>query len=1191
MKRILTLTAILGLLISFSANAQTQLWSMTHQGGTYNMGTVFKMNLDGSGYSIVYNFDGNTGKTPTGSLFKAANGKLYGMASEGGTHGAGVLFTIDPTTSSYTVVANFDTIANGGFPYGSLIQGSGADSTKLFGMTWGGGASFGGIIFSFVIATHVLTDTYDFDGTTGGYPYGDLMKVSSGLMYGMTWDGNVNGTGGVLFSYNPTTSAFLDLHDFDDNTGDYPYGSLVQAANGKLYGMTSYGGTNFNGVVFSFNPTGNVYTDIYDFVDGNVPWGNLINVSNKLYGMTLYGGNHDMGYIFRINPNTNAYDSLFAFSGTDGAYPGGSLYLASTGFLYGMTQNGGSGLGNAFRYDTTNNNSVVNERQFSAADGNVPIYTNFIEVAAPATSITTGVVSLSICDGSGVTVLYTATGVFNAGNIFTAQLSDATGSFASPTSIGSLTSTTSGSISATIPALTPTGTLYRIRVVSSNPVVTGSNNGSNITIHLLPTPSIVPSGATTFCQGGSVSLNAGTGYSSYSWTTTATTQIITVSTSNTFRVTVTDNIGCTGTASQVVTVNPLPIATITPTGNTTFCQGGSVLLTSSVGTSYHWSTSATTQAITVAASGNYIVTVTNANGCTAVSTATAVTVNPIPTATITPTGNTTFCQGGSVVLTASAGATYEWSNGSTTQAISASSAGSYSVTITGANGCTAVSNPTTIVVNTNPTATITPIGSTTFCQGDSVILRVNAATTYLWSNAASTQAITATTGGNYTVTITNNSGCTGTTTQHVIVNPNYTQNVAASICSGNTYTFPDGSTSTIATVHTSLLHTVNACDSNITTTLTVATIITQNIDAAICQGNTYTFPDGSSSTTATVNTSHFTTSTGCDSNIVTSLTVNPTYNIPVAASICQGSSYTFPDGSSSMVATVNTSHLNTIHNCDSSIVTTLSVNPNYNMVVNVTICSGDTYVFPDGNTSTIATVQTSHLSTVNSCDSAIVTHLSIAPVYAIFDTVIVCNGTVYVFPDGSTSTTSTIHASAFHSIHNCDSIITISLFVITVDTSVSITGNTLTANMAAMTYQWLDCGTMTPIPNATNQSYTPIANGHYAVIITDSTCSDTSSCYNIFSVGMPENMLANTLFIVPNPSAGSFIIRFMMGNSAVIKLKITNTMGDIILDETMAASKGILSKEILENTISNGIYFLNIAAGDSIINKKIVIAK
>src|SRR4029079_14453840 len=163
----------------------------------------------------------------------------------------------------------------------------------------------------------------------------------------------------------------------------------------------------------------------------------------------------------------------------------------------------------------------------------------------------------------------------------------------------------------------------------------------------------------------------------------ATTASIQVTAGGTYTVTVTGANGCSATrAATDGTVKPLPLATITPSGATAFCAGGSVTLTASAGSSYLWSPgNETTASILVTAGGSYTVTVTGANGCSVTSAATDVTVNPVPLATITPSGATTFCAGGSVTLTASAGSSYLWSpGGATTASILATAGGSYTVT-------------------------------------------------------------------------------------------------------------------------------------------------------------------------------------------------------------------------------------------------------------------------------------------------------------------------------------------------------------------------------------------------------------------------------------------------------------------------------------------------------------------------------
>jgi hypothetical protein len=287
-------------------------------------------------------------------------------------------------------------------------------------------------------------------------------------------------------------------------------------------------------------------------------------------------------------------------------------------------------------------------------------------------------------------------------------------------------------------------------------------------------PTIQASGPATFCAGGSVTLTSSAG-SSYLWSTGATTSSISVLTSGSYWVQVTDGSGCTSPQSDttVVTVNPLPAKpTITPSGATTFCSGGSVTLTSSAGTSYLWSTGATTSSISVSATGSYWVQVADVNGCQSPqSDATVVTVNPLPAKpTITPSGATTFCSGGSVALTSSAGSSYLWSTGATTSSISVSTTGSYWVRVTDANGCQSPqSDPVAVTVNPIPSAPTAGNGGA-ICAGGTITLTAStiAGATYSWTgpngfasalqNPSIPSATTAAT-GTYSIRVTV-SGCT-----------------------------------------------------------------------------------------------------------------------------------------------------------------------------------------------------------------------------------------------------------------------------------------------------------------------------------------------------------------------------------------------------------------------------------------------
>lgn len=232
-----------------------------------------------------------------------------------------------------------------------------------------------------------------------------------------------------------------------------------------------------------------------------------------------------------------------------------------------------------------------------------------------------------------------------------------------------------------------------------------------------------------------------------------------------------------------LTITQVQAAAIAAGGPTTFCQGSSVVLTATAGTSYSWSNGATSQSITVSAAGSFTVTVTTGS-CVSTSPTTTVVVNPSPTANITAGGATTFCQGLSVVLTASAGSSWLWSTGATTQSITVSASGNYTVTVTNASGCSATSAATTVTVNPNPPAVISANGALTFCNGGSVVLTANAGTSYLWSNGATTQAITVngpvgTT--SYTVAVTQAGGCiSNSPATSVTVNPIPAANVTAS---------------------------------------------------------------------------------------------------------------------------------------------------------------------------------------------------------------------------------------------------------------------------------------------------------------------------------------------------------------------------------------------------------------------------
>jgi len=202
-------------------------------------------------------------------------------------------------------------------------------------------------------------------------------------------------------------------------------------------------------------------------------------------------------------------------------------------------------------------------------------------------TITTGSISpTSYCPGSSVSVPFIITGTFASGNVFTAQLSDANGSFAGPTSIGTLNSLVAGTINATIPSGQVAGAGYRIRVISSNPVVTGSDNGSNITVGV-----IAPVGFSgSRCGPGTVALRASASTGTINWYTASSggSSIATgttfttpsLSTTTTYYIEATNG-SCTSSPRIAVTAAIINPPTITAGGGGQFCAGSTIDLTSS----------------------------------------------------------------------------------------------------------------------------------------------------------------------------------------------------------------------------------------------------------------------------------------------------------------------------------------------------------------------------------------------------------------------------------------------------------------------------------------------------------------------------------------------------------------------------------------------------------------------------------
>ena len=235
-----------------------------------------------------------------------------------------------------------------------------------------------------------------------------------------------------------------------------------------------------------------------------------------------------------------------------------------------------------------------------------------------ATIATSALQDRQLCAGSTVNVAYTTGGTFFADNNFIAQLSDSLGSFATPVRIGSRLGAGPSIIVAKIPEGMPEGLRYRIRVIGTSPIATGTDNGEDLEIVALPRPVITNNIDDTLCRGESVTLDAGPGYASYLWSTGARSQTITVSETGQYSVIVATSLGCEGQSDVArITVFPIPPQpVITQVGNTLRVTGG---------TTHQWYLNgvaiqgADRDRYTPTESGSYTVTVFNEAGCSATS--------------------------------------------------------------------------------------------------------------------------------------------------------------------------------------------------------------------------------------------------------------------------------------------------------------------------------------------------------------------------------------------------------------------------------------------------------------------------------------------------------------------------------------------------------------------------------------------
>jgi len=710
-------------------------------------------------------------------------------------------------------------------------------------------------------------------------------------------------------------------------------------------------------------------------------------------------------------------------------------------------------------------------------------------------------------------------------------------------------------------AITPTITAgagtYSVTVYANCASATSTRTINATTVSATATAN----GPTTFCQGGSVTLNAGAGYSAYAWSGGGgSSQTATYTTGGTYTATVTQN-GCTGTTAPItVTVNNNPTPTVTAGGSTTICNGGSVTLDAGAGyAAYAWSDNSTNQTLTATTAGNYTVTVTQ-NGCTGTSNTITVTVgNPSPT--VTANGPVSFCSGGNVTLDAGAGYTnYTWSNNATTQTINVTTGGNYTVTVT-QGGCQGTSNTITVTVSgSSLSPAITASNGLNICTGGSTTLDVGAGyTTYAWSNSGSSQSTAITTSGTYTVTVSQGA-CSGTANATVNVG-SFPATVAITPanppagCQGDVIHLDAGSGH--ASYAWSTTGTTQAVDVNASATVTVTVT-----DANACTG------------TASV-----------------AITINalpvPTPTPAGTQNICSGGSITLDAGAGYSAYAWS--------NGDNTQTTTVSSAGNYTVTVTQNGCQGASAnpIVVTVNQAPSPTITPA--GTHNICTGQSIT-LDAGPGYS-----------AYLWSNGATTQTISTDSTGTYNVTVTQNGCTghsgnpPTVFAqITPDAQITELGSAngfaiLQASPANANYQWLYQtqfgGTMSLELNSTDRDTVVCGDvaEYHTLVVTQNGCVDTSSTFTVVCAGVNNITSLVSFSVQPNPANDVLNVKYELNDPTLTQISILDLQGRKVLDvvnDTQA--RGAHSHTINLNSLTGGIYMLNFTTDKGNFNTKFV---
>jgi uncharacterized repeat protein (TIGR03803 family) len=303
--------------------------------------------------SVEHTFarNGLAGQEAQGTLLRGTDGALYGTTVRGGKHSQGVLFKFAPETTNYLVLHEFSMEkTNGRAPYGPLAEGK---DGLLYGTTSLGGAAGLGTVFRMQKDGKGFTVLHSFTGVgaDGRVPFAGVRQAKDSAWLGTTDEGGLNGCG-TIYRLNGDGTDYRVIHTFGGKfrqDGEKPHSALREASDGKWYGTTAAGGRDNWGTVFVLNGDGSGYRSLRPFAgvpnDVAQPFGSLLEATDgMLYGTSVVGGRGMQGTVFRLKKDGTGFEIVRALSGLggEGRNPHAELVQGKDGTLYGVTLNGGA---------------------------------------------------------------------------------------------------------------------------------------------------------------------------------------------------------------------------------------------------------------------------------------------------------------------------------------------------------------------------------------------------------------------------------------------------------------------------------------------------------------------------------------------------------------------------------------------------------------------------------------------------------------------------------------------------------------------------------------------------------------------------------------------------------------------------------------------------------------------------------